>query len=105
VHARAALATLLAREGQLDQAREAAIGVLRVDERNARAMLAMGMIYRRQQKFELAALALSQAFEIEPTLGEAYAELGLVLLAQNDRRRRCRRSRRRPSSSLGLGPS
>ncbi|HET6344952.1 MAG TPA: tetratricopeptide repeat protein, partial [Myxococcota bacterium] len=83
--ARAALAQLLARTGRLDEAHSQAIEVLHHDERSAGAMLALGMAYRRQGKFELGQLALNQALEVDPTLGEAYNELGLVFLAQKDK--------------------
>ena len=79
----ARLAQLLARQGQLDAAREQAVLVLHTDERNAQAMVALGMVYRRQHRIELAQLALNQAIEIDPHSGEAYHELGLVLVAQD----------------------
>lgn len=79
--ARAQLAQLLARNNELDAARDHAIAALHLDERSAEAMLALGMVYRRQHKIELAQLALEQALAVDPGLGEAYNELGLVYVA------------------------
>ena len=81
----ARLAQLLARRGALDEARAQAIAVLHVDERNAQAMLALGMVYRRQNKFELSQLAIEQALAIDASLGEAYNELGLVLVVRGEK--------------------
>lgn len=83
---RATLAQLWARREQLPEAHNEAIAVLRGDERNADAMVALGMVFRRQRKFELSELALNQALSIQPS-GTAYNELGLVLLAQNEKGR------------------
>lgn len=80
----AALAQRLAREGSLDAARDAALAALKQDERDAAAMVALGMVYRRRGLHELAELALGQAIEIEPGSASALHELGLLLLARGD---------------------
>ena len=81
----ALLAQTLAQMGRLDEAHRRAIDVLRRDERNAIAMLTLGLVYRRRDKIELSQLALEQAIAIDTTLGLAYNELGLVFLALDDK--------------------
>jgi tetratricopeptide (TPR) repeat protein len=80
---KAARAQLRAQEGKLDAARQEAIEVLKGDETNAGAMLALGMVYRRQKKNELATLALNQAIKLDANSGAAYNELALVLLSDD----------------------
>jgi Tfp pilus assembly protein PilF len=80
---RAIRAQLRAQAGDHAGTREDALEALRLDERCAEAMMAMGMMYRRQGKLELASLALGQAIEIEPQSGVAYNELGMALWAQD----------------------
>lgn len=86
-HLKIALAQLLARRGELDRALDLAIDALKLDERSAPAMVTLGMIYRRQKKYEIAELALNRALEIASDSGEADYELGLVYWEQNDQTR------------------
>lgn len=76
-------AVLWVRQGKGPAAKAEAIATLKGQERSAVAMLALGMGFRRQEKYELATLALNQAIEIDKSLGAAYSELGLVLVAQD----------------------
>jgi len=80
-----ALAQLLARRGDLARAYGLGIVALHSDERDAQAFLALGMVYRRQKRFELAELALGQAIEVAPGLACAHNELGLTFLDRDDK--------------------
>ncbi len=75
---RASLAQSLARAGDLERAERTAVEALRIDELSPGAMLALGIVYRRQGKRELASVALKQALGVNDRMAAGHHELGLL---------------------------
>jgi tetratricopeptide (TPR) repeat protein len=59
--------------------------VLKLDEKNASAMLDLSRAYFAQRKYELARLAVDNARELAPDRGDIYHQLGVLLLHKNER--------------------
>lgn len=64
------------RLGDLEKAKEAAVGVLLLDSDNAKALFRAGQVSSLQGNFGEAKLALRQAFVVNPESKEIHAELG-----------------------------
>lgn len=69
------IATTLARLGEMDKAKEAAVGVLELDPVNAKALYRAGKISSLQSNFVEAKLALGKAFDVNPQSKEVQDEL------------------------------
>lgn len=69
------IATTCVRLGDLDKAKEAAVGVLELDPNNTKALFRAGQVSSLQSNFIEASLALKRALELNPTSKEILAEL------------------------------
>src|SRR5688572_28923784 len=72
-------------QNRMADAEQAALDVLKLDEKDAGAMLNLSRIYFAQKKIELALLAANNAREIAPKRGDIYHQLGVLALAKNER--------------------
>ncbi|CAM9551795.1 unnamed protein product [Hapterophycus canaliculatus] len=70
------IATTCSRLGELDKAKEAAVGVLELDPVNTKALFRAGQVSSLQSNFVEAKLALQKAYDLNPTSREVHAELG-----------------------------
>lgn len=70
------IATTCARLGELDKAKEAAVGVLELDPANTKALFRAGQVCSLQSNFVEAKLALQKAYDLNPGSKEVHAELG-----------------------------
>lgn len=84
----------LADNRQTKEAIRVAKSILRDDEKNVGAMIALSAIYHRQGRYELAAHALRQALKVDPENPEVHHRLGHALLAQGERKRALREFRK-----------
>jgi tetratricopeptide (TPR) repeat protein len=75
-------AQCLVKENKHEQAHALVMQVLTEQEKNAGAVFALGMMYRRQHKKELARYALNRTLELDPLMAEAHEELGLLWYEQ-----------------------
>lgn len=69
------IATTLVHLGEMDKAKEAAVGVLELDPVNAKALYRAGKISSLQSDFVEAKLALGKALDLNPESKEVQAEL------------------------------
>lgn len=69
------IATTCVRLGDLEKAKEAAVGVLELDPDNAKALFRAGQVSSLQSNFTEASLALKRALELNPSSREVQAEL------------------------------
>lgn len=69
------IAMTCVRLGDLEKAKEAAIGVLELDPDNAKALFRAGQVSSLQSNFTEASLALKRAVELKPASKEIQAEL------------------------------
>ena len=69
------IATTCVRLGDLEKAKEAAVGVLELDSDNAKALFRAGQVSSLQSNFTEASLALKRALELNPSSREIQAEL------------------------------
>lgn len=69
------IATTCVRLGDLEKAKEAAVGVLELDPDNAKALFRAGQVSSLQSNFTEASLALKRALELNPASREIQAEL------------------------------
>lgn len=69
------IATTCVRLGDLEKAKEAAVGVLELDPDNAKALFRAGQVSSLQSNFTEASLALKRALELNPASRETQAEL------------------------------
>lgn len=69
------IATTCVRLGDLEKAKEAAVGVLELDPNNAKALFRAGQVSSLQSNFAEARLALKRALELNPASKEVQAEL------------------------------
>lgn len=66
------------RLGELEKAKEAAVGVLELDSNNAKALFRAGQVSSLQSNFVEAKLALRKAFDLNPASREVQVELRLL---------------------------
>ena len=69
------IATTCVRLGELEKAKEAAVGVIELDPDNAKALFRAGQVSCLQSNFNEARLALKRALELNPASKEIKAEL------------------------------
>jgi Flp pilus assembly protein TadD len=83
---RAYFVKALVADGEYDKALREAKAILREDEKNVGAMVALSAIYYSQRKFELAAHAMRLALKIDPENPDVHHRLGHALLAQGEKK-------------------
>eukprot|EP00903_Cladosiphon_okamuranus_P007666 g7434.t1 len=72
------IATTYVRLGDLEKAKEAAVGVLELDPDNAKALFRAGQVSSLQSNFTEASLALKRAIKVNPASKEIQAELQML---------------------------
>jgi len=86
--AAARMASLLRDAGKFEEAIEGLRDVIRTSGASARIYTELGMIYIEQKRFELAALVLAKAVELDAKEPAAYNALALLALRQAKLKRR-----------------